>query len=785
MILLSLLLGVFMMAGALNGNQKTNSEVTLRHIGPGNGGAMFGIGIKPDDPNVILFGSDMGSLNRTTNGGLSWVPIGGSSGHQPGNTRVYSYAYDIQFSLLNPSLVWVAGNGAFKSTDAGKSWQRMTNFLTTLGAVAIDPIDNNIIYIAEGTVPRLMLNKEKEKTWDLIIKGRIWKSSDGGKSWRKLPRPGGRFDEDDWKSRNYSTLVIDSNSKFIAGAGHTVVYLAGRSGLFRSDDAGNTWHELGQQFAQGQICDLKLIKRHNKTTLILAVAPGVGLKYGGIYRSDDEGKSWQSCNSGLKKILDRVSLYNQELAKKRDCRIFSLILAHSPQKNSRLYVGSGVGIARSDDLGKHWQQLVPDASYVKDRHGKYIGVLKNEKIFKKSLWGGIDAFHRLVAAHNNADIVLFDDNQGLYLTRNGGKTWEDITFDYGAQFCNDALAQTGLPPNRYTHKTRSRGIQNLVCDQLAIDPFNPKIYYAAYMDLGLEISRDGGKFWEHPTQGLPTRGHAWAIVADPGKQGRLFVTIGQRWNPEGGIYRSNDSGKSWQRIGLENSSMGAINDIAIDIKSPVDSRIIYVTTAKNGVYKSNDGGNNWKSLPMPPIKSAIKCSFIKLNPENSQQLYVGSDAGLLISKDSGKSWQIIGKGQFSRVKNISICQNNPKYIYLTAYLENNNHYFGQAHLYRSKDNGQTFKDITPKYFKHAGAIAVNPYNHNYIYACNYLMRDPLVEKMWIIRSTDGGKSWENITNDISFCRGVRIAINPKKPRQLFIHARFSVIEAFDKNAPIK
>ncbi len=785
MVLLSLFLGVFLMAGTVNAEQKNAPAITLNHIGPGNGGAMFGIGIKPDNPNVILFGSDMGSLNRTIDGGLTWVPIGGPSGHQPGNTRVYSYAYDIQFSTLNPNLVWVAGNGAFKSTNAGKNWQRMTNFLTTLGAVAIDPTDNNIVYIAEGAIPRLMLNKEKTQRWDLIIKGRIWKSVNGGKDWHELSRPGGKFDNDDWKSRNYSTLVIDPNSKFIASTGHAVVYLAGRSGLFRSDDAGRSWQQLGQQFAQGQICDLKLIHHNGKAILMLAVAPSSGLKYGGIYRSDDEGKSWSACNKGLKKILARVSHYNKALATKRDCRIFSLVMAHSPQKNSRLYVGSGVGIARSDDLGKTWQQLVPDASYIKDRHGKYIGILKNEKIFKKSLWGGIDSFHRLVVARNNADIVAFDDNQGLYLSRNGGKTWEDITFDYGEQFCHDVFQQTDLPPNRYTHKTRSRGIQNIVSDQLVIDPFDPKTYYAAYMDLGLEISRDGGKFWEHPTKGLPTRGHAWAVAVDPSKKGRVFVSIGQKWNQPGGIYRSEDSGKSWKRIGLKDLSMGVINDIVIDLKSPVDSRTIYLTTAKKGVFKSTDGGNSWNRLSMPPVKNAVKCSCIKLNPNNSQQLYVGSDAGLLISQDAGENWQIIGKGQFSKVKNITICRSNPKYIYITAYLENNNHYFGLAKLYRSNNGGQTFKDITPKYFKHAGAIAVNPYNHNYIYACNYLMRDPLVEKMWIIRSTDGGKSWENITNNISFCRGVRIAINPQDPRHFFVHARFSIIEGIDKNAPTK
>ncbi|MCF6177412.1 MAG: hypothetical protein L3J71_16785 [Victivallaceae bacterium] len=748
----------------------SSAGVTFKPVGPGNGGAMFGIGIKPNNPNVIIFGGDMGSMYRTANGGEKWSLIGGSSGNQPGN----SCPYDIKFSVKNPNLAWVAGGGAFKSKDAGKTWQRMTPFTTTLGAVAIDPSDNNIVYIAEGAVPRLMLS------W---VKGRVWKTVNGGKSWQKISI--GPLANPADKVTNYSALVIDPNSKVIPGKGHARVYLIGRSGFYRSEDAGHSWKILGKQFVQGQLCDLVLINQNGQSILAMTAAPVPNQKYGGVYISKDNGNSWEARNSGLAELFKGLERYNKNLLKNPKAYIFSLMIAHSPQANDRLYIGSGIGLYRSDDLGKTWHKLIGRASYVKDRYGKYVAVLKDTKVFTKSLSGGIDAFHRLVVASNNADIVAFGDNQGVYITKNGGKTWEDVTFDYGKKFTTGSLSEYGLPPNRYTHRTSTRGVQNIVCDQIAIDPFDPKIQYAAYMDLGLEISRDGGKSWEHPNTGIPSRGHAWAVAVDPSKKGRVFVTVGQKWNQPGGIYRSKDSGKSWKRVGLTDAAMGVINDIAVDLKSPVSSRIIYLSTEKKGIYKSLDGGNNWQHLTSIPAGEARKCTSIEIAPDNPKQLYVGSYAGLLISKDAGESWKVVGSKQFGRVKTISISRSNPNYIYLTANLLKNNFYWGKAHFYRSTNGGQSFTDITPKYFKYAGAIAVNPYDKNYLYACNGLMDIKGKQKMWIVRSIDGGKSWQNIGNDISFTRGVNITIDPQNPQIFFVHARFGILEGIDKNAPIK
>jgi Sortilin, neurotensin receptor 3,/BNR/Asp-box repeat len=306
------------------------------------------------------------------------------------------------------------------------------------------------------------------------------------------------------------------------------------------------------------------------------------------------------------------------------------------------------------------------------------------------------------------------------------------------------------------------------------------------MDVGLQISRDGGKSWEHSTRGTPGRGHAWCIVPDPGKNGRVFLTIGQDWGQQGGIYRSDDKGRTWKRIGLKNAKMGRLQSVVIDLKSPVDKRTIYIGSQKNGIYRSVDGGDSWKNITPNFSRTAKNITSIALSPKSRKIIYAGTVAGLFVSKNAGKSWTQLGKGKFEKIENISICQSEPLTLYLCAHHPGKNGSWGQTELWRSTDAGKTFTNITPAYFKYAGAIAVNPYNKNYLYACNNLF-EPLkkTQKMWIVRSKDGGKTWDNIGGDINSNRARHLTIDPKDPRKFFILTRFAIIAGIDENAPMR
>ena len=746
--------------------RETAPGVQMRYIGPGNGGSMFGMAFHPSNPDIMLFGGDMGACFRTENGGKTWDILPGDSADCPRAT------WNVRFHPKDNNIVWHLGSGVLKSIDAGKTWKNSKAPNGTYCALGLDPDNTEIAYVSEGLAPRMILN------WTT---GKVLKTVNGGKTWRRLTPPKGAL-----KHPNFTNFIIDPDSKVTPGEGHATVYLFGRGGLFRSDDAGKIWKDLSGAFAPGQINDMVMTKNSGKTTLLLAVAPAQGLKKGGVYKSSDNGETWTAVNNGLETLIANLKK-RHKLKAKPESSIYAILLAHSKAAPSRIYAGSRAGIYRSDNGGKSWYELAhaEGCAYVKDENGAYMAVPKQGSNFETSIWGGIDNFNRFIVDQNNADRVAFSDNEDMYISTNGGKMWDSLSFDFGELFAPDLYPEVRRP-NRFTNKVISRGPQNLVCDTIVIDPFNPKIYYAAFMDVGLQISRDGGKSWEHPTKGTPGRGHAWSVVPDPGKKGRVFLTIGQDWGQKGGIYRSDDSGISWQRIGMDNAKMGRLQSVVIDLKSPVNKRVIYIGSQKRGIYQSSDGGNNWKNITSTFKGAANNVLHIAIAPGSSKIIYAGTGAGLFISKDAGKSWKQLGKGSFEKIESIAICKIQPSTLYICAHYPGKNGSWGESALWRSTNRGNTFTKITPAYFKYSGAIAVNPFNPDYIYACNSLINITKPEqKMKIIRSKNGGKSWEIISANLACNRAKHLIIDQQDPRKLFILTRFGIIECRDNNAPVK
>ncbi len=745
-------------------------------IGPGVGGSMFGAAFCPANPDIIVQGGDMGAAFRSGDSGKSWEALGGPSGNQPGAGGVW----DVKFSDKNPDIVWIASSGAFKSVDTGKTWKYMGPGYKSLGAVAIDPTDPDIVYVAEGFSPRIVIK------W---VKGRVWKTTDGGASWTELPRPSGPLSKDSLAYRNYSTIVIDPNSKFIPGKGHQRIYIVGRGGLYRSDNGGETWKDLSKPFLPGATSDLVLITKDKKSILFAAIIPcnKPGAK-GGIYKSVNNGETWEAANKGLEPLLKKLRTRNtnKKLIKDRNATTYPIMLGNASKNPNRLYLGHAYGIYRSDDMGKSWIKLTGEQDYIKDREGKYTSARKTDKVFKNAIFGGVCGMHRVAVSKSDPDRVIFTDMNDVYLSKDAGTTWEALGADFVKKF--DDTLHKNYPPNRYTWSIKPRGYQNVVAEDIVVDPFNHKIYYAAYMDLGFQISRDGGVSWEHPSKGIPSRGHSWTAVVDPENKGLVFTTVGggPLGGYKGGIYRSKDFGVSWEQVGTNETFKDQINDVVIDLHSPVTSRTMYLTTETKGIYKSTDTGTTWKRITASAGDDIQKTTALVLDPNKSGKIYLGTKKGLYISTDAGITWTLKSAGSFDGVHTVAVSKSNNKIIYVSAYLPGQKGYSGSKGYFRSSDGGNTWKNITPGFMKITGGIAVNPYDPDYIYGetARITKADP-TQKSVIAKSKDGGKTWKTVDNGIAYSRGKYIIIDANNPQHLFILCRFGIIEAWDNEAPTK
>ena len=761
-----------------------------RVIGPGSGGANFAVAIHPTDPKIMLAGTDMGCLYRTEDAGKSWTIVGswGNGQANPG----YRGAWSALFDPKRPSVAWAASEHAVcKSLDAGKTWRRMTASLggkpLAFQGVALDPTDSDIVYICQGWAPR------GRKSWS---HGRVWKSVSGGKSWRELPRPGGPLGKDrrTW-ARNYTNLLVDPNSLFVKGRGHARVFLFGVDGLYVSENAGASWTSLADKLPNPHLNDMVIVNRKGKSLLFVTVRlkqldPKKRTWVGGVYRSDDLGKTWVERNRGQEKRLSRMARYNGR---------FTVMLAHSPAAPRRLYSGAYFGgVYQSDDLGESWRQIThPGSEWLKatDPAGQtfHYHLTRKGGNFTSAYSPGVSHFMFLTTCASNADYIAFTDNYTTFLTRNGGKTWEGALCEYGEPFDKGRFG--ARPPMKYTHKRHSRGPQMIVAHDVAVDPFDPKTFVLSYSDIGLHITRDGGLWWEVATRGVwGSRGvstQSRAVVFDPSVKGRLYASMGRA----GCIFESADTGRTFRPIHGERlraiaerhnrrnpRNKLAVYALAVDPSSPPDARTLYAATPF-GVYKLADGAKDWEDCSYG-LGSAHDIRLLKMDPKQPEILYAGCSYrsrakaahGLYRTMDGGKNWVRLGPKRIGAVRSFSICAKRPETLYAVANEPGKvGSVWHDTRLWRSDDRGETWRMLSKL---RGDAVGVCPTDPNRVYFGTYA-QDLNAERVALLRSTDGGKTWKDIGLDMPLSRPRSFHFDPKDPARFFLLDSFCVYECRD------
>ncbi len=331
----------------------------------------------------------------------------------------------------------------------------------------------------------------------------------------------------------------------------------------------------------------------------------IGTAGGGVWRTDDVGRTWQS-------LFDHqpASSIGALAVAPSDPNV---IYVGSGQVAARYDVGAGNGMYRSADGGKSWQHIGLDDS-------RHIG--------------------RILVDPQHPDTVLvgalghyFGPNhqRGVFRSTDGGKTWRQTLF---------INADTGVV-------------------DLAADPANPAIVYAAAWQVrnypwlsyfqpnagpgsGLYRSSDGGVTWKRlGGHGWPT-GTLGRIGIATGSGGRVYAVVDAAPNSgnvahaasvdEGGLYRSDDSGASWQRVSqqgwLENDYFSRL---AVD---PANRDRLYATG--QSIRVSNDGGKSWHVFKGAP--GGDDYHFVWIDPRNSQRMITASDQGAVITVNGGHSW---------------------------------------------------------------------------------------------------------------------------------------------------
>ena len=279
-----------------------------------------------------------------------------------------------------------------------------------------------------------------------------------------------------------------------------------------------------------------------------------------------------------------------------------------------------------------------------------------------------------------------------------------------------------------------------------------------------------------------------AVQADPNKPGTLYAAFGS-----GGLWKSTNNGLSWKSI-FENMASLGIGDIAL---APSNPEIIYVGTGESlkkarnftmpgtGIYRSNNGGKTWVHLG---LNDSWHIGEISVHPKNSDIVVVAvlghfwssnSNRGIFRTENGGKSWeQVLFIDEATGANDIVFSPSNPAVIYASMWNNYPTVYGSQSGIYKSEDTGKSWKKVVNGITinENTGRIGVaNSYQHpNKAYAfIDQRNRTNNQGAGEIYKTEDGGEHWEKTHDkDISSIAGLGwyfmdIHVNPQQDDELY------------------
>ncbi len=322
-------------------------------------------------------------------------------------------------------------------------------------------------------------------------------------------------------------------------------------------------------------------------------------------------------------------------------------------------------------------------------------------------------------------------------------------------------------------------------------PDQPNVFYVGQVDGGVWKSTDYGRTWKPIFDGQPTQSIG-AIAVAPSDSGVVYVASGEGLHrPDlsvgDGIYRSDDAGKTWTHLGLRDGQQ--IPALAVDPTNP--NRLFaavlghpYGPNPERGIFRSLDGGRSWKKVLFKDDRTGG--SDVVIDPKNPKIVYAslwqetlgpwedgndfdGAGGGLFKSTDGGVTWKPLTRGLPADLVqiNVAIAASHPQRLYATVSTTVEGAYASGKGLgvYRSDDAGLNWRKITddPRPAMRIGGgdlpvPAVNPQNPDEVYSASIVTS----------RSTDGGKTWVSLRGAPGGDDYQNIWINPRNPQILLL-----------------
>lgn len=662
-------------------DSKLYSSLEWRHLGPFRGGRSCAVTGVPGKPNLFYFGATGGGVWKTTNGGRTWENI--SDGYFGGSIG------SITVSPSDHNVIYVGGgektvrgnvsygSGLWKSEDAGKTWTSCGLMNSRhIARVRVHPTNPDIVYAA---VLGDLFKDSQERG--------VFKSIDGGKTWKKTLFANASAGAVDLCIDPTNHRILYATTWNVRRTPYSLSSGGDGSALWKSTDSGETWTNLtaNEGLPAGTWGIAGVAVAHNNNQIVYAIIEN---ENGGVYRSDDGGKTWKKQNDD-RSLRQRAWYYSRIYTDTKDDHTLYVLnvdyhksvdggktfkgfeaphgdhhdLWVAPENPDRMIIGDDGGAQVTFDGGETWSTYhnQPTSQFyrvVTDNHFPYrIYVAQQDnstlRIAHRTTGGSIseedweetaggESAHITVDPLNN-DIVYGGSYDG-FLTRVNHKTgsvrginvWPDNPMGHGAEGMKYRF-QWNFP--------------------IFFSRHNPKRLYAASNHL--HMTEDEGQTWQLMSPDL-TRNEKEKLVSSGGPITKdntsveYYATIfavnespvkeGVIWagSDDGRIHVTQDGGKSWTDV----TSVSMPKYLMFNSVEPSrhDPAVCYVagTMYKSGDYlpylfKTSDYGKTWKKI-VNGIPDDFFSRVVREDETVKGLLYAGTERGMFISYDDGESW---------------------------------------------------------------------------------------------------------------------------------------------------
>ena len=684
---------------------------------------MFNPTISPHDVNTVLISCDMTGSYITHDGGQTW--------------RMFNLRGVVNFFVFDPldsKTMYAHATALWRSTDGGEKWNLVypspsavkgvqmnsdhadediladPDPLGSIAALAVDPTDSKVLYVAGGT-------KENSA---------LFVSRDFGKNWQKqvdLPVRPRRI----WV---HPHSAANSRTLFLAGS-HAIAVV--KAAEVRSLPLPATVSDISLGFGSGA-----------EATIYTTSEQGISI-------STDAGATWRKSDlpgQGSKVRAIATSLHHAETA-------------YVSYDHLELDGKTWIGVAKTSNSGAAWQLVWKEAeTAAKNVHDAWI----TERFGPG--WGENPL--AMTVAEQDPNLAYGTDLGRTMRTSDGGATWAAL---YSRKVNDSGWTTIGLDvTNSYGIHFDPFDSKRQFITYTDIGLFRSEDGGASWTSSTAGVPRD----WQNTTYWIvfdpKVRGRMWSVNSYTHDLPRPKMwRHNSVLNYKGGVCRSDDGGKNWTQSNEGMDETGATH-ILLDPTSPVEARVLYVSGFGRGVYKSSDGGHSW-SLKTQGITQKEPFAW-RLARSSNGALYVviarrsenGSignegDGALYRSTDGAEHWQPITLPEGTNGPNgLAIDPNSPDRLYLAAWARASGVHGDGGGIFLSEDAGKSWKQVLDK-DRHIYDVTIDPTDPKILYAAGF------ESSAW--RSADRGLDWTRIPG-FNFKWAQRVIPDPQDHNQVYI-----------------